>query len=76
MPATIQLLPLPPYSPELNPAEHVWQDVRKNEFGNDVMPRLEAVGERLGQGIRRLDANPAYVQSLTCFDWIKTIRMT
>lgn len=76
VPATIKLLPLPPYSPELNPVEHVWENVRENEFGNDAMPSIQEVGERLGQGIRRLAADPAYVQSMTCYDWIKTIRLT
>jgi len=76
VPATLRLLPLPPYSPELNPAEHIWDDLRENDFRNDVFENLDAVVDRLGQGIRRLAANPVYVQSLTCFDWIKTIRMT
>jgi hypothetical protein len=76
VPPTIKLLPLPPYSPELNPAEHIWEDLRENDFRNDVMESLDAVGDRLGTGLRRLAADPSYVQSLTCFDWIKTIRMT
>ncbi len=31
---SISLLPLPPYSPELNPAERVWEDMRKNDLAN------------------------------------------
>lgn len=76
IPPTLRLLPLPPYSPELNPVEHVWEDLRENDFRNDVFDSLDAVVDRLGQGIRRLAANPAYVQQLTCFDWMKTIRLT
>lgn len=76
VPPTIQLLPLPPYSPELNPTEHVWDDLRENDFRNDLLDSLESVGDRLGQGLRRLAADPKRVQSLTCFDWIKTIHMT
>jgi transposase len=76
IPPTVRLLTLPPYSPELNPAEHIWEDLRENDFRNDVIETLDGVVDRLGQGIRRLAANPAYVQNLTCFDWIKTIRMT
>lgn len=75
IPATILLLPLPPYSPELNPVEHVWEDLRENDFRNDVFENLDAVVDRLGQGIRRLAADPPYVERLTCFDWIKTIRL-
>jgi hypothetical protein len=76
VPPTLRLLPLPPYSPELNPAEHVWEDIRENDFRNDVFESLEAVVDRLGQGIRRLATDPEHVKSLTCFDWIKTLRMT
>jgi hypothetical protein len=75
-PPTLHLLPLPPYSPELNPTEHIWEDLRENDFRNDVLESLDAVVDRLGQGIRRLAADPQRVVRLTCFDWIKTIRMT
>ena len=34
VPANITLLPLPPYSPELNPAENVWQYLRQNQLAN------------------------------------------
>ena len=30
VPENISLLPLPPYSPELNPVENVWQYLRAN----------------------------------------------
>lgn len=76
IPKTIRLLPLPPYSPELNPAEHIWEDLRENDFRNDTFDSLEAVEQRLHEGLVRLAANPDHVKSLTCFDWIKTIRMT
>lgn len=75
VPPTIRLIMLPPYSPELNPAEHVWEDLRENDFRNDVFASLDEVVDRLGQGIRRLAADPAHVRNLTLFDWIKTIPM-
>ena len=76
VPPTMRLLALPPDSPELNPVEHLWDDVRENDFRNDVFDTLQAVVDRLSQAICRLASAPAYVQSLTCFDWIKTLRMT
>ena len=30
VPSTLRLLSLPPYSPELNPVEHLWDHLRKN----------------------------------------------
>jgi hypothetical protein len=32
VPENIRLLRLPPYAPELNPQEHVWDEVREKEF--------------------------------------------
>ena len=32
VPANMRLLALPPYSPELNPAEHVWEYIRENDI--------------------------------------------
>lgn len=37
------LLPLPAYSPELNPVEHIWEHLRENYFGHRVFPSLSAV---------------------------------
>jgi hypothetical protein len=75
VPSTIRLLQLPAYSPELNPVEHLWDHLRENEFGNDVLESLEDVGNRLGYGLQRQAADPVLVKGLTCFDWINTIRM-
>ncbi|MBP1777093.1 MAG: transposase family protein [candidate division NC10 bacterium] len=36
IPDNIRLLPLPPYAPELNPQEHVWDELREKEFPNRV----------------------------------------
>jgi transposase len=76
LPDNLRLLFLPPYSPELNPVEHVWEYLRENHFGNDTFTSLDAVGNRLCQGLRALTAQPDLVRSLTCFDWLNTIRLS
>lgn len=38
LPDNLRLLFPPPYSPELNPVEHVWEHLRENHFGNDTPP--------------------------------------
>ena len=55
MPANKRLLFLPPYSPELNPAEPLWDALREDCFANHVFTDLDAVerdsireAERLG----------------------------
>jgi len=34
LPSNVSLLPLPPYAPELNPVEQVWQQLRKIKLSN------------------------------------------
>src|ERR1035437_10232624 len=43
MPENIRLHRLPGYSPELNPQEHVWDELREKEFPNRVFESMEAV---------------------------------
>jgi transposase len=38
VPGNITLLPLPPYSPELNPIERLWHWLKDHEFSNQVYP--------------------------------------
>jgi hypothetical protein len=76
VPPTIHLLPLPPYSRELNPVEHLGEYLRENYIGNHVFSSLDAVINQLGTGLHHLHTHPELVQSMACFDWLKTIPMT
>jgi hypothetical protein len=67
---------LPPYSPELNPVEPLWDYMREHCFGNRVIPTMKQVRARLYEALRDLDANPQLVQSITLFDWIKAANLT
>jgi len=49
LPENISILPLPPYSPELNPTEHIWDYIREQkEFNNYTFDLLDAVDNQLG----------------------------
>lgn len=73
VPENIRLLPLPPYSPELNPQEHVWDEVREKEFPNRVFSSLDAVTRQLEQGLPRLAGDPERLRSLTAWPWIVSL---
>lgn len=75
IPKTIKLIPLPPYSPELNPVEHVWAWLRDNVFGNAVFDTLDEVMDTLSMGLKKLYLTPSLVKSLTCFDWLNTLSL-
>ena len=46
IPDNVLLVRLPPYSPELNPIERVWQDLRK-WLGSTLQPDLAALKDRV-----------------------------
>ena len=43
VPDNITLMPLPPYSPELNPVENLWQYLRQNHLANRVFESYDAI---------------------------------
>ena len=73
IPENIRLFPLPSYSPELNPQEHVWDELREKEFPNRVFEHLDAVTHQLKHGLQCLANNPSSLQSLTSWPWINSL---
>jgi transposase len=73
VPANMRLLFLPPWSPQLNAVEHVWDEIREKWFGNRVFDSLNAVEEQLTTALKTLEEDAPRVASLTGFDWIKNI---
>lgn len=76
VPKSITLVSLPPYSPELNPVEHIWEHLRANYFGNEVFDSLDRVENTLYSGLHALGKDNKLVSSLTYFDWLKTLYLT
>jgi len=70
IPANIRLSKLPPYSPEFNPAEHLWKEIREKWFENKVFLSLEAVVDTLELALHTLEKENEKVQNLSGFDWI------
>lgn len=63
---------LPPYSPELNPAERIFEEVRR-EIEGFVYASLQAKQHRIDQFLRRLRADKVRLASLVSWDWITHI---
>ena len=73
IPERMRLEPLPPWSPQLNPAEHLWEEVREKWLANHLLSNLEAVERQLVRGLISLEQNRTQVASLTNFRWIRKI---
>lgn len=61
---------LPPYSPELNPQEHIWDELREKYFHNQAFESLDALEEQLLAGLRHLEQTPETVKSISAWEWI------
>lgn len=56
VPKNLSLVPLPPYSPELNPAEQIWNALRRDYFASRVFESLDAATEQAQQGLVEMAA--------------------
>ena len=57
LPERIHLVPLPPYSPELNPTEAIG-DVVKDRIGNVLWHTIADLEQSIGEELRPLCENP------------------
>jgi transposase len=76
IPANMRLASLPARSPELNPAEHRWEELREKWLGNQLFPHQQAVERQVEKGLAALEGNPQQVASLAGFHWIQKIPLT
>ena len=75
VPENIRLIRLPGYSPELNPQEHIWDEVREKAFPNLVLDQMALVVQRLKQGLDDLATDSERVRSITAWPWIVSVNL-
>jgi hypothetical protein len=75
IPDNMRLLPPPPYSPQLNPVEHLGEEIREKWFLNPILDSLRAVEDRLVEALAALENDSQRVAQVTGFDWIGSIHM-
>ena len=68
VPGNITLLHIPPYTPEMNPIEQIWKQLRAMGFKNEVFRTLKHVENRLCDTICKLTND--IVVSITARQWI------
>jgi transposase len=76
IPKNVALIKLPPYSPELNPAEQIWNILRRNYFANRVFDALDAAIMQAECGLAAMAANQSATRQLTNWPWISAILKT
>ena len=76
VPENIRLLSLPGYSPELNPEEHIWDELREKAFPNAVLDHMDLVVQRLKEGMNSLASDADRIRSITAWPWIVSLNLT
>ena len=66
----LRLLFLPPYSPELNPVEHIWDDLREKHFHNRAFDSLDTLEDHLVVALQTFEADQTRVKSIAAWPWI------
>ena len=75
IPENIKLIWLPPYSPQCNPVENIWDEVREKWFPNLAFKSLEAVEDTLVEALAALENDNSRTQGIPGFDWIVNINL-
>jgi hypothetical protein len=73
VPDNLTLLPLPSYSPELNPIENIWQYLRQNQLSLRVWPDYAAIVATCCTAWNALMRDPDRVASITRRDWARAV---
>ena len=73
IPENIRLIAQPAYSPELNPVEHIWEELREKQLANLVLPSLDEVIDRVCDGLNQLEADTEGLRSLTYFPHFRMV---
>ena len=71
MPDNITPMVLPPYSPELNPVENIWEYLRKNKLANRLYDTYEDIVDACCDAWNALMAVPNTIATLTRREWAK-----
>ena len=69
-PSNITLSPLPAYSPELNPQENIWDEIREKLFKNYALKSMDAVYDKLEEAALYIERNRKLVKSIASFPYI------
>lgn len=70
VPNNITLQFLPPYSPELNPQENIWDEMREKIFKNYALKSMDHVFAKLEEAALYIEQNPEVAKSITSFPYI------
>ena len=69
VPGNVTLLPLPPYAPELNPIENVWEYLRANKLAITVFDDYDDIVDKTCEAWNFFESDPPRIASITARSW-------
>jgi hypothetical protein len=71
IPENIVFLYLPPYSPQLNPVEHLWDYIREVKgFNNRIFNSMDEVIDSLALALKEIYDEKEIIKSFSNFNWL------
>ncbi len=67
--SNVTLLPLPPYSPELNPVEQLWQQIKQRFLSNTTFQNYDDIIERSCQAWNEILSENGFIKNLCSREW-------
>ena len=75
VPRNISILLLPPYSPQLNPQENVWQYLRQNYLANRVFYTYDDIVDACCDAWNKLTEQPEVITSIATREWALQVKL-
>jgi transposase len=71
LPSNLTLITQPPFAPEVNPVENVWEYLRKNNLAICIYENYDAIVDACCQAWKDLIAIPNRISSIATRQWAK-----
>jgi transposase len=72
-PKNITPLRLPPYAPQLNPVENIWQYLRQNYLGSRIFETVDDIVDACCEAWNNLINEKGRIKSIASREWIKCV---
>ena len=72
VPANLTLVSLPPYSPELNPVERIWEFLKERYLSHRLLDDYDAIVDATAAAWNKLTAEAGRLTTLTWTPWAGT----
>ena len=73
IPQNIALIEQPPYSPELNPVEHLWEEIREKFLDNHIFDSMEKLINQLSDALKAIANYGQKLTSMTYFEHLNVL---